>query len=158
MEARLFQTNENNIFNFNFNPEDCLYPTVEQHDFIHTKSEDIKNYFSDKNKFDKENYTVYGLPVTITPFILNKREGESIHTRAVKVGYLYFIETVNDGNGWNLTGLTCEEIVDEIFNNEETQRFFDPKFLYFGFGLNGSYCDAVNIVRLYKEEQGKWTL
>lgn len=46
MEARLFQTNENNIFDFDFNPEGCLFPTDEQNKFISSKAEEIENYIN----------------------------------------------------------------------------------------------------------------
>lgn len=112
------------------------------------------NYFTNKNKFDKENNTVYGLPVEIVPFTLKPYNQEPIQTKAVKIGYIYIVETKDRCKNW--TGMSCEEIVEAIFNNKETQKCFDALGLYFGLGVEGPYCSPRNIVKFYKDFPSHW--
>lgn len=152
------QTPMEEIFDFEFNPADCFEPTDEQLNFILSKSKQIENYYINHKKFDKENNTVYGLPVEVIPFTYKPNKEQEIKTRAVKIGYIYFMETKNVSNGWNWTGLTCEEIIEEIFNNPQIQQGFDIEGLYFGYGFEGRFCVDRNLVRLFKESPGQWWL
>lgn len=134
-------------------------PTKEEKIFFMREYSRLKAEYKGK-VFNKEKNTIFGQPIEEVSIPANKIAGFSkdnfTPVKALKIGYVYIIETKGMPNGWNWTGYTLEELYSKITTSEELLKQINPVTVLYGYLPEIKTSRTCNPYSIYQEEEIIW--